>query len=217
MYEYKRYDCGNKGHRMSGKVTTDTNPPPQFDDGLLRASDLTRCGLSRGQIMRLTDQGELLHVSRGIYSRPDATVTENHTLAQVCARVPHGVICLASALQFHNITTQNPWQVWLLIESHARAPRMDYPPLRLMRAGGETFAAGVEEHIIEGVPVHVTSAAKTVVDCFKYRNKIGIGIAVEALRESLFERRTDRETIHEFARICRVERVMQPYIEALSI
>ena len=167
--------------------------------------------------MRLTQQGELLHVGRGLYSRPDTTVTENHTLARVCARVPQGVICLASALQFHQLTTQNPWQVWLLIENHARAPQMPYPPLRILRAGGEAFREGVEEHQIEGVTVRVTNVAKTVADCFKYRNKIGIASALEALKEALWERRTDRATLHQFARLCRVERVMQPYLEALSL
>ena len=187
------------------------------NDGLLRARDLTQQGLSRGQIMRLTQQGELVHVGRGLYSRPNADVTENHTLAQVCARVPQGVVCLASALQFHNLTTQNPWQVWLLIESHARAPQMDYPPLRLMRASGEAFIAGVAEQEIEGVTVRVTNVAKTVADCFKYRNKIGLSIALEALKESLRERRTDRATIRHYARVCRVERVMEPYLAALSL
>ena len=189
---------------------------PLLDDGLLRASELTRHGLSRGQIMRLTQQGELLRVGRGLYSRPDATVTENHTLAQVCARVPQGVICLASALQFHELTTQNPWQVWLLIENHARAPQMEYPPLRLMRTSGDAFAAGVVEQEIEGVTVRVTNVAKTVADCFKYRNKIGLSVALEALKEALVECHTDRAALHEYARLCRVEHVMAPYLEALS-
>ena len=191
--------------------------PSPLDDGLLRASELKLHGLSRGQIMRLVQQGELLRVGRGLYRRPDATVTENHTLAQVCARVPNGVICLASALQFHNLTTQNPWQVWLLIESHARAPQMDYPPLRIVRASGEAFMAGVAEHQIEGVTVRVTNVAKTVADCFKYRNKIGLAVALEALKEALWERRTDRATLCQYARLCRVERVMEPYLEALSV
>src|SRR5579872_6327477 len=106
--------------------------PASLRDGVLRARELTRQGISRQRIRRLTEKGELLHVGRGLYIRPDATVTENHTLAQVCARVPHGIVCLASALQFHNLTTQNPWQVWLMIERHARAPKLDYPPLRIL-------------------------------------------------------------------------------------
>ena len=186
-------------------------------DGVMRARDLARQGISRQHLQRMTQQGELLHIGRGLYSRPDATITENHTLAQVCARVPHGVICLASALQFHELTTQSPWQVWLLVERHARTPKLDYPPLRIMRAGAEFLTEGVEEHKIEGVPVHVTNVARTVADCFKYRNKIGLAVAMEALRESLRERRADRASLHHYARLCRVERVMQPYLEMLAL
>ena len=187
------------------------------DDGVLRGRDLTKQGVSRQRVQRLIAQGELIRIGRGLYARPDATMTENHTLAQVGARVPQGVICLASALQFHQLTTQNPWQVWLLIERHARAPHLDYPPLRVLRAGGEAFTEGVEEHILEGVVVRVTSAAKTVADCFKYRSKIGLDVALEALRDCLSHRCADRATLHHFARVCRVERVMQPYMEALSL
>lgn len=186
-------------------------------DGILRARDLARHGFSRQRIMRLTERGELTRVGRGLYSRPDATVTENHTLAQVCARVPHGVICLASALQFHTLTTQNPWQVWVLIEKGARDPQMDYPPLNVIHASGEAFSAGVEEHEIEGVTVRVTNVAKTVADCFKYRNKIGLDVALEALKECLQERRVDRTSIRHYARICRVERILRPYMEAFSL
>jgi predicted transcriptional regulator of viral defense system len=184
--------------------------------GVVRARDMAERGVSRKQIMLLARAGLLVRVGRGLYSRPDAVITENHTLAQVCARVPHGVVCLASALQFHNLTTQNPWQVWLTIERHARAPRLEYPPLRILRAGGEAFTAGVETYAIEGVSVRVTCVAKTVVDCFKYRNKIGLEIALEALKECIRERQPDRASLHAYARICRVERVMQPYLEALA-
>ena len=184
--------------------------------GVIRVRELEERGVSRKQIMLLAQQGHLVHVGRGLYSLPDAVITENHTLARVCARVPAGIICLASALQFHNLTTQNPWQVWLMIERHARAPSLEYPPLRIVRAGGEAFTAGIESHRIEGVSVHVTCLAKTVADCFKYRNKIGLNIAMEALKECLRERRIDRASLHTYARICRVERVMQPYLEALT-
>lgn len=186
-------------------------------NGVLRGRDLTQQGVSRQRVQRLLARGELVRIGRGLYARPDATMTENHTLAQVSARVPQGVICLASALQFHQLTTQNPWQVWLLIERHARVPHLDYPPLRVLRAGGEAFTEGVEEHSVEGVTVRVTSVAKTVADCFKYRNKTGLDVALEALRECLQERRTDRTLLRQYARVCRVERVMQPYMEALSL
>ena len=185
--------------------------------GVVRGRDLTKQGFSRQRVQRLVARGELIRVGRGLYIRHDAAITEHHTLAQVGARAPQGVVCLASALQFHHLTTQNPWQVWLLIERHARPPRLDYPPLRIVRAGGEAFTAGIEEHQVEGVAVRVTCVAKTVADCFKYRNKIGLDVALEALKECLHERRADRATLHRYARVCRVERIMQPYLEALAL
>ena len=160
--------------------------------------------------MLLAQQGELVRIGRGLYSRPDATITENHTLAQFCARVPHGVICLASALQFHNIGKQNPWQVWALVENGARTPKIDYPAIHIVHAR-------IEVHRIEGVDVRVTCVAKTVADCFKYRSLIGLDVALEALKECLVEKRTDRASIRHYARICRVERIMRPYVEAFSI
>ena len=186
-------------------------------DGLYRARDLSDRGLSRKRLMQLTQSGYLERVGRGLYRQPDAPITENHTLAQVAARVPQGVICLLSALQFHELTTQNPWQVWLLIEKGGRTPQIDYPPLRVLRASGDAFSTGIEEHTLEGVPVRVTCVAKTVADCFKYRNKIGLDVALEALRECLRERTADRAALHRYARICRVEKVMQPYLEALAV
>lgn len=189
---------------------------------MLRARDFVAHGISRQQLKRLTESGEIKRLGRGLYSLPDAEITRHHTLAEVCARVPHAVVCLSSALQFHNLTTQSPAEVWILIGRYARAPRLDYPPLRVFRASGETLSAGVEERCIEGVTVRVTNIPKTVADCFKYRNKIGLDIAIEALKESLRRdpltgtRPTTREEIRRYARICHVERVMQPYLEALS-
>jgi len=188
-----------------------------YGEGILRVRDLAAKGISRKHIMEMTQHGELRRVGRGLYSRPDAVVTENHTLAQVCARVPHGVICLASALQFHGIGTQNPWQVWTLIAKTARTPRLEYPPLQIVRAAGEAFATGIEEHQIEGVTVRVTCIAKTIADCFKYRNRVGLDVALEALKECLVEKRADRASLHHYARICRVEQIMRPYMEALAI
>jgi predicted transcriptional regulator of viral defense system len=143
-------------------------------------------------------------------------VTEHHTLVEACKRVPAGVICLASALRFHDLTTQNPWDVWLMIESGSRPPRVDHPPLRVFRASGMSFHMGIEEHTIEAVPVRVYNLAKTVADCFKYRNRVGLDVAIEALRECLRSRRCARDEIHRYARICRVENVMRPYMEALT-
>ena len=186
-------------------------------DGVLRSRDLEEQGVARQRLHEMVQRGEVIAIGRGLYQRADSNFTENHTLAQVCARVPNGVICLSSVLQFHNLTTQNPWQVWLMIERHAHTPKMDYPPFRIVRSGDGAFTEAVETHDIESVSVRVTCVAKTVVDCFKYRNKIGIDVALEALREALRDRSTDRNTLHHYAGICCVERVMRPYLEAMSL
>lgn len=188
-----------------------------LSEGVLRVRDLEQQGLSRQRLHEMTQRGEFVRIGRGLYQHADADFTENIGLAQVCARVPHGVICLLSALQFHHLTTQNPWQVWLMIERHARTPKMDSPPLRIVRAGDAAFTEGVEAHETDGVTVRVTNIAKTIADCFKYRNKIGLDVALEALHEVLRERHTPRTDLLHYARICRVDRVMQPYLEAMSL
>jgi predicted transcriptional regulator of viral defense system len=184
--------------------------------GILRPRDLDAHGIARTYLRQLCDRGLLVRTGRGIYVPVDAEVTEHHTLAEACKRVPHGVVCLASALRFHDLTTQNPWDVWLMIGSGSRAPRMDYPPLRIFRASGEAFRAGIEEHLIEGVSVRVYNLPKTVADCFRYRNKIGLDVAIEALRECLRSRRATRDDLHRYARIDRVENIMSPYMQALE-
>lgn len=184
--------------------------------GILRPRDLDAHGIARTYLRQLCDRGLLLRTGRGIYVPADAALTEHHTLAEAGKRVPHGVVCLASALRFHDLTTQNPWDVWLMIETGARAPRVDYPPLRIFRASGQAFHAGIEEHGIEGIPVRVYNLPKTVVDCFRYRSKIGLDIAIEALRECLRSRRATRDDLHRYAEIDRVVNVMRPYLEALT-
>src|SRR5579862_2278954 len=148
--------------------------------GMLRPRDLASLDIPRRHLTRLTEQGILNRSGRGIYFLANADVTENHSLAEACKRVPVGVICLLSALRFHSLTTQNPWEVWLAITPASRKPRIDHPPVRIARFSGSAFREGVDNHRIEGVEVKVYSPAKTVADCFKYRNKIGIDIAIEA-------------------------------------
>ncbi|WP_459864738.1 type IV toxin-antitoxin system AbiEi family antitoxin domain-containing protein [Endothiovibrio diazotrophicus] len=130
-------------------------------------------------------------------------------------RTPHAVICLLSALRFHDLTTQAPFEVWLAIPNKAHAPKMEYPPLRIVRFSGAALTGGVEEHVIDGVAVHVTSVAKTVVDCFKFRNKIGLDVALEALRAAWAERRVSMDELWHYAKLCRVANVMRPYLESL--
>ena len=190
---------------------------PPLPSGVLRARALVERGISRQQIKELTDTGKLLHLGRGLYSLPDSPITENHDLAQIAARVPQGIVCLSSALQFHNLTTVSPWRIHLMLPRGARLPHIDHPPLALVVAAESAYRAGIEEHIIEGVPVKVTSVAKTVADCFKYRSKIGLDVALEALKQTLEEQRATRADIRMYAQVCRVENVMRPYVEALSL
>jgi predicted transcriptional regulator of viral defense system len=143
-------------------------------------------------------------------------VSEHSALAEVARRHPRAVVCLLSALRFHELTTQAPFEVWLAIPNKARAPRLDYPPLRIVRFSERALIEGIEEHRIDGVPVRITNLARTVADCFKYRNKIGLDVALEALRESWKARRVTMDALWRYAQVCRVANVMRPYLEGLT-
>jgi predicted transcriptional regulator of viral defense system len=151
-----------------------------------------------------------------VYRLPEQPITEHHGLALVAAAVPKGVICLLSALQYHGIGTQLTSEVWLALDRRAWRPRLTYPPLRIVRYTGKALSAGVETHQIEGRAVKIYALAKTVADCFKYRNKIGLDVALEALREGWRARRFTMDELDRYAIICRVQRVMRPYIEAFT-
>jgi len=184
--------------------------------GILRPRDLAPQSIPRTYLQRLEERGLLVKETRGQYKLPDAKVTENHGLAEACKRVPRGVICLLSALQFHKLTTQAPSEVWLALDRKARAPKNGGQPLRLVRMSGKALTEGVEDHRIEGVAVKVYQPAKTVADCFKYRNKIGLDVALEALRDYRKKHRSGMDELWRLAKICRVERVMRPYLEAMG-
>lgn len=183
--------------------------------GVLRARDLTAHHIPREYLTRLVKQGALQRHGRGFYSLPSAEITEHHSLVQVAARHPDAVICLLSALSFHGLTTQSPSMVWIALPKSSRTPKLEYPPLRVCRYSEEAFAAGVTTHHIEGRTVKVYSTAKTVADCFKFRNKIGLDIAIEALRDAWRQKKASIDQIEKYATICRVSRVMHPYLEAL--
>jgi predicted transcriptional regulator of viral defense system len=151
-----------------------------------------------------------------LYALPGRPVSAHGTLAEVARRAPKGVICLLSALRFHDLTTQAPFEVWLAIDNKAAAPKLDYPLLRIVRFSGAALTEGIEEHIVDGVTVRVTSVAKTVVDCFKFRNKIGLDVALEALREAWHDKRMSSDEVWRYAKICRVANVMRPYLESLA-
>jgi predicted transcriptional regulator of viral defense system len=182
--------------------------------GLVRPRDLAAQQVTRTEIARLTRDGKLVRLGRGLYAAPDAPLTEHHSLAEAAKRVPNGVVCLLSALRFHGLTTQNPFEVWIAIGHKARRPQISDPPLRLVHMSGPSATAGIETHVIEGVPVRVFSAAKSVIDCFRFRNKIGLDVALEALRDYKRRHRGGMDAIWHFATVGRVSRVMQPYVEA---
>jgi predicted transcriptional regulator of viral defense system len=198
-------------NRIATSITTMAR-----ERGYVRPRDLAALGVSRPQIGRLVERGLLERVGYGLYRAPDAQATEHHTLAQVAARAPAGVACLLTALRFHDLTTQAPFEVWLAIERKAARPRLDDLPVRVFYFSGAAFTAGVEEHPVEGVRVRVYCPAKTVADCFKYRNKVGLDVALEALREAWRARRATMDDLWRYATICRVANVMRPYLETLA-
>jgi predicted transcriptional regulator of viral defense system len=163
----------------------------------------------------MTRAGQLERVARGVYVPTNATITEHHTLAEAAVRVPRATICLLSALRFHHLGTQAPHEVWLAVDRKAWKPIVDWPPIHLVRFSGPALTFGVEVHEIEGVRVRITSREKTVADCFKYRNKIGFDVALEALREYLRSKKRSVDELVRAARVCRVARVMQPYLESM--
>jgi predicted transcriptional regulator of viral defense system len=178
--------------------------------------DLSDHGIHRQVLTRLVAEGRIERVARGVYRVPDHAVTEHHALALVAAAVPQCVVCLLSALQYHGIGTQLPSDVWVALDRRAWRPRLEYPPLRIVRFTGEALTAGIETHLAEGRKVRIYGVAKTIADCFKYRNKIGLDVALEALREAWRARRFKMEELDRYAVICRVQRVMRPYLEALA-
>jgi predicted transcriptional regulator of viral defense system len=184
--------------------------------GVLRPRDLDPYNIPRTYLSRLCAAGKLQRIGRGLYALPGSGATEYHSLAEACKRVPKGVVCLLSALRFHELTTQAPFEIWLAIGEKAWRPRLEYPPLRIVHFSQAALNAGVEEHQIEGVSVHVYSPAKTVADCFKYRNKIGLDVSIEALRECRRARRCTMDDLWHYSDICRVRNVMRPYLESLA-
>ena len=184
--------------------------------GLIRPRDLNERGLHNVALTRLVRQGLLTRVGRGLYALPDRTPSEHGTLAEVALKQPQVIVCLLSALRVHNLTTQSPFEVWIAIPNKARAPKMDYPPLRILRFSGAALVEGVEKYQINGVAVRVTNVARTLADCFKFRNKIGLDVAIEALREAWGTKRVNMDEIWHYATLCRVANVMRPYLESLS-
>lgn len=183
---------------------------------LLRARDLKAQGIPTIALTRLVAAGKIERVARGLYSRPNRSISAHRSLAEASLRVPRGVVCLPSALRVHEIGTQAPFEVWMAIPQRMVAPRLDQPTLRVVRMSGPALAAGIQTVIVDGVRVPVFNPAKTVADCFKYRNKIGLDVALEALREGWRRKRFTMDELSRYATINRVANVMRPYLESLT-
>ncbi|OGG05132.1 MAG: transcriptional regulator [Candidatus Glassbacteria bacterium RIFCSPLOWO2_12_FULL_58_11] len=183
--------------------------------GFLRSRDLAEIGLSRQYLGVALKRGLLNRVGRGVYCLPKAMQNEYRSFAEVCKYAPSAVICLLSALQYHGLTTQTPFQVWLAIGHKARKPNIDTVQIRVVRYSASSLSQGIEIHNIDGVDIRVFSPAKTVADCFKYRSKVGLDVAIEALRDCLRQKKAAINDLVSFGRVCRVEQVMKPYMEAM--
>ena len=198
-------------------MATDPQKIVQYvgEHGMVRPRDIEAIGIPREYLIRLYRQGKLNRLGRGIYTLPDANVTEHHSYAEVAKRVPGSVICLLTALVFHGITSQSPASVWIALRKGARTPALTSPSLRIVRLSGPSLTEGIENHQVEGVPIRVYSAEKTVADCFKFRSKIGLDVAIEALKDSLHQKKATIDEIYRYAKVCRVSNVIRPYMDAL--
>lgn len=183
--------------------------------GILRTSEAIRLGIHREILYSLLNEGKLERLSRGVFRISDAPPLSNPDLVKVAARIPTGVICLLSALSFHDLTTHIPHEVDIALPAGAEEPRLEHPPFKAYRFKGKAFTEGIETHSIDGVQVRIYSAEKTLADCFKFRNKIGTDTAVDALRLYRQRKKTKPDDLVKFAAICRVNDVMRPYLEAI--
>jgi predicted transcriptional regulator of viral defense system len=200
--------------QMQRKRNTPTRAAKTAPAGLVRARELEAQGLSRVALRRLVHAGQLQQIARGLYAPRGFEPTEHHGLAVAAALIPNGVVCLLSALQFHGIGTQAPFEVWMAVGVKAHKPTAGNQPLRIVRFSEQALVHGAQTHTLEGVAVRITSPARTVADCFRYRNKIGLDVALEALREYRRSRRSMEELARAAATV-HVGSVMRPYLEAI--
>ena len=183
--------------------------------GAMRRIELSDAGVHPETLSRLVEEGVLTRVSRGLYQLTDADITAPHDLAEVAKRVPKGVICLISALQFHELTLQTPSRVWVAIGPKARKPKIEYPPTRIVRFGDRALSLGVQTHAIDGVPVPIFDPAKTVVDCFRFRKLVGFDVALEGLHNVVKSGKAKPAEIVQYARDTRIWSVLRPYLETV--
>jgi len=183
--------------------------------GMIKSNDLEKIGVYRNLIYDMCNEGLLVRQSRGIYSAPNVDFAEYPSFVEVCKKSESSIICLLSALSFHGITTQLPHEVWIAVKRGSWIPKYDNPPVNVTVVSVESFDFGVEKHRINGVEIKVYNVAKTVADSFKFRNKIGLDVAIEALKETMKSRKASVDEIMKAAKICRVDRVILPYLEAI--
>jgi predicted transcriptional regulator of viral defense system len=184
--------------------------------GVVRPKDLLTKGIAAEYLKRLRNKGLLVRQGRGLYTLPDTDFAGHESLTQACKRVPNGVLCLLSALSFHEITTQAPFEIWMAIPNKARSRQITNLPLRIVRFSNEAMSTGIETHTIKGTTLKVYAPAKTVADCFKYRHKIGLDVAIEALQECWRAKKCTMDELWKYAKICRVSHVIKPYMEMLT-
>jgi len=183
--------------------------------GIIRTREAIALGIHRRTFYGLRDEGRIIPVTRGLFRLEDVEIPAQVNLVDVAKRVPKGVICLLSALAFHELTTQIPGQVWLAVERKARKPRIEYPPVRIFHFSGDSFTRGIETHKIMEQEVRVYSAAKTVMDCFRWQDAVGFDVAIEAAKDYLKRQDSSPSKLMDYARACKVEKVVRPYLEAL--
>lgn len=184
--------------------------------GILRPGDLDAIGVPRVILTRMATGGLLEKVGRGLYRRPDAPSSEHESLIAIATRVPQAVFCLLTALQFHELTTQLPRQIWIAMPRGSHTPKIDYPPIKMIQVADDAYAAGIEVVVREQVELRMYNVARTVADCFKHRNKIGLDVALEALKDARAQRKASADELWYYAKICRVANVMRPYLEAIE-
>ena len=185
-------------------------------NGPMRSSELVDLGVSRATLMRLADKGVIEKIGRGLYSLAGGDFDETQSLIEVCKQSSSGVICLLSALQYYEMTTELPHEVWLAVEGKSRKPAIDYPPIRVCRFTGDAYHEGIEMIMTPSGKMRIYSPAKTVADCFKYRNKIGKDVAISALKDCREKKLASINEINHYAKICKVHSVMRPYMEAIA-
>lgn len=184
--------------------------------GILRAEDLEARGVPRQRLTGMLRRGEVQRVSRGLYRRHDAPLSELETIAAVSKRIPGAIVCLLTALHVHGIGTQAPRDVWIALDRKARKPRVEGLPVRVVRFSGPMLSYAIGTREVLGVSVRITSPARTVVDCFRYRNKVGLDVALEALRDAVRSRKATMDEIARVAEVCRIQTVITPYLEAIA-